>query len=310
MPKKKHRPRKPAQRRPGHRPRPAGGSLGANVIDYAIEEGVDVTDPIELAAFMDRYNAMPHEVRVWISDGAWRDADDDEDDDVVLPAFLEQLPDEATMEAYLANVDEHALFVDAPLMRRADMVMRTIGSGHPFTPDDGLGAAAVDALLEEFGYTDMHDRASWDMSPVSALLAGLAGGGFLQLDGDRLLPAAGVAPWAGPEDAAEQRIVAGRILYATTLRAFFEEQDGISAALAAPLTAMSLMSAVAPGGLHLPEITDEPDGFEELRLAVRTDLLALEDIGVVTREGDTFFAPPVLVSVLPAVIEDMESELG
>ncbi|WP_413452869.1 hypothetical protein AA0Y32_08520 [Georgenia phoenicis] len=310
MPKKKRRPRKPVQRRTVHRPRPTGSSLGANVIDYAIDEGVDVTDPVELAAFMDRYNALPREDRVWISDGAWREADDDEDDDVVLPAFLEQMPDETAMEAHLASVDEHALFVDAPLMRRADMVMRAVGSGHPFTPDDGLGVAATDALLEQFGYTDTHDRAAWDMSPVSALLAGLVGGGFLELDGETLVPAAGVAPWAWPEDAAEQRIVVGRILYATTLSAFFEEQDGISAALAAPLTAMALMSAVAPDGLHLPEVTDEPDDFEELRLAVRTDLLALEDIGVVTREGDTFFAPPVLVSILPAVIESMEGELA
>lgn len=312
MPKKKRRPRKPAARRPANR-RPAGGSLGTNVVEYAVEQGVDVSDPEQLAAYMETYNALPLEERVMISDGLWREdveEDDDLDDDVLLPPFLEQMPDDETMEAVLADVDEHALFVDAPLMRRADILMRAIGSAHAFDPDEGFGRATTLELLDKFGYDAEEDvETTWDAPPVSALVAGLVGGGFLELRAGQLVPAAGVAPWAWPDDAPEERIVVGRILYATTLSAFFEEHDGVSAAIAPPLTAMALMSAVAPDGLHVPEVTGEADGYEELRLAVRDDLLALEDIGIVTREGDTFYASPVLITVLPAVIEDMEATL-
>ncbi|MCM3659475.1 hypothetical protein M3148_00470 [Georgenia satyanarayanai] len=311
MPKKKRRPRKPAARRPERQRPPAGGSLGANVVDYAVEQGVDVSDPAQLAAYMEMYNALPLEERVMISDGLWReDVDDDELDDVLLPPFLDRMPDDETMEGVLAGVDEHALFVDAPLMRRADILMRAIGSRQPFDPEEGFGRTMTLELLGKFGYDAEEDvETTWDAPPVSALVAGLVGGGFLELRDGQLVPSAGVAPWAWPDDAPEERVVVGRILYATTLSAFLEEQDGVSAAIAPPLTAMALMSAVAPDGLHVPEATDEPDGYEDLRLAVRDDLLALEDIGIVTRDGDTFFASPVLITVLPAVIEDLEVTL-
>ena len=222
------------------------------------------------------------------------------------------MPDDETMQALLADVDEHAILLDAPLMRRADILMRRIGSGLPFSTDEGFGRATTLELVDEMGWVPDEDvETTWDATPVSALIAGLVGAGFLELRDERqLVPAAGVAPWAWPDDEPEARVVAGRILFATTLGAFFEDHDGVSAALAPPLTAMALMSAVAPGGISLPESADEPDAVTDIRLTVREDLLALEDIGVVTREGDTFFASPVLVPVLPAVIEGMEAGLG
>lgn len=222
------------------------------------------------------------------------------------------MPDDETMQALLADVDEHAILLDAPLMRRADILMRTIGSGLPFSTDEGFGRATTLELVDAMGWVPDGDvETTWDATPVSALVAGLLGAGFLELrDGRQLVPAAGVAPWAWPDDAPEARVVAGRILLATTLGAFFESHDGVSAALAPPLTAMALMSAVAPGGVSLAESADEPDAVADIRRTVREDLLALEDIGVVTRDGDTFFASPVLVPVLPAVIEEMEAGLG
>ncbi len=232
-------------------------------------------------------------------------------DHVLLPPFLDRVPDDEMMEGVLADVDEHALFIEAPLMRRADILMRAVGPAHPFDPEEGLGRATTLELLGHFGCDAEADvETTWDAPPVRALVAGLVGGGFLELRDGQLVPAAGVAPWAWPDAAPEERVVVGRILYATTLGAFFEEQDGVSAASAPPLTAMALMSAVAPDGLHVPEATAEGDAYEDLRLAVRDDLLALEDIGIVTREGDTFFASPVLITVLPAVIEEMEAARG
>ncbi|PYG01790.1 hypothetical protein SAMN05216184_101254 [Georgenia satyanarayanai] len=216
-----------------------------------------------------------------------------------LPLFFDQVPDEETMQAVLAAADEHALLVDAPLMRRADTLMRTVGSGHPYVLEEGR--VATPGLVESTG---------WDAARVGAIVAGLVGGGFLERRDGQLVPAAGVAPWAWAQDPPEKRVVAGRILYATTLGAFFDDAGGASSSQTAPLTAMALMSAVAPGGVHLPEAADDTDALAQLLLAVRADLLALEDIGLVTRDGDAFVASPVLIPVLPAVVADMEARLA
>ncbi|WP_152191908.1 hypothetical protein [Georgenia satyanarayanai] len=216
-----------------------------------------------------------------------------------LPPFLDRVPDEETMQAVLAGTDEHALLVDAPLMRHADTLLRAVGAGHPY------GQAG-----EQPGATrDLAAATGWDAGRVDALVAGLVGGGFLELRGGQLVPSAGVAPWAWPDEAPEKRVVAGRILYATTLGAFFDGTGGAPAAQAPPLTAMALMSAVAPDGVDVPEVAEEADTVARLRSAVRADLLALEDIGIVTRDDDTFLASPVLITVLPAVIGDMEARL-
>lgn len=284
MPKKKRRPRTPAARRPDHRPHPSGrGATDDRAAAQHAEAGREL-----------------------------RDAEDQGRDGGRLPHFLDQVPDEATMHEILADADEHALLLDAPLMRRADALLRTIGSGHPYREDedeDG-GRAATQDLIAKTGWAATGEiTTAWHTA--RALVAGLVGGGFLEHRDGNLVPAAGVAPWAWPDDAPEERVVAGRILFATTLGAFFaDDQDGISAAQAPPLTAMALMSAVAPGGIHLPDSTDEPDTVAHLQRAVRADLLALEEIGIVTREDDTFFASPVLITVLPAVVADMETRLG
>ncbi|WP_324651713.1 hypothetical protein [Georgenia sp. H159] len=294
--------------------------MSDNIIGYAVSQGVDVTDPAALDAFMTFYNNLPHDVRVEISDGEWRDDLDDEewadedwiDDDELegaFPAFLGTPADDDALEAHLATVDEHAYFVDATLMQRADRVLRHIGEAHPFTEDEGLGGEATVSLMEQFGHATDDIATTWDAMPVSVLVAGLAGGGYLEVSGGEIRPAAMVAPWAWPDAPPEERTSAGRVLHATTLGAFLEETDEGSTALAPPFTAIALMTVCGPGGLHLPETVAEPDEFEPLRQNVRADLLVLEDVGIVERDGDVFTASPVLLTVLPAVLESVSGAL-
>lgn len=322
MPKKKRRPRKPVRHRQ-RQARPVGRtgspSLGDNIIGYAVNQGVDVTDPAALDAFMTFYNSLPHDMRVAISDGDWGegledDLDNDElvDDDELegsFPDFLGTPADEEALAAHLSTVDVDAYFLDATLMQRADLILRHIGQAHPFTDDEGLGGEATVTLIEQFGHEAEDIETTWDAPPVSILVAGLAGAGFLEVSGGEIRPAAMVASWAWPDAPPKERTSVGRVLYATTLTAFLEETDDRSAALALPFTAMALMTACGPGALHLPETVPEPDQYEPLRQAVRADLLALDDIGIVERDGDVFAASPVLLTVLPAVVEEVSGEL-
>lgn len=322
MPKKKRRLRKPVNHHRQRAPRATATeapSMGDNIIGYAVSQGVDVTDPAALDAFMAFYNSLPHDARVVISDGDWRedledDLDDDEwgDDDELegsFPDFLGTPVDDETLEAHLSAVDMDAFFVDATLMQRADLMLRHIGQGHPFTDDEGLGAEATLTLVEQFGYESEAVLTTWDAAPVSALLAGLVGGGFLEVSAGQLRPAALVTAWAWADAPPEERTGVGRILYATTLSAFLQETEEGSAALAPPFTAMALMTASGPGGLHLPATTPEPDEFEALRQHVRADLLTLQDLGIVERDGDLFTASPVLLTVLPAVVDAVSGDL-
>lgn len=322
MPKKKRRPRKPV-RRQQQRPRPKRAentSMGQNVISYALSQGVDVTDPAALDAFMAFYNGLPHELRVAISDRDWSEDSDDEwlddeedawladSDDDTFPDFLGELPSAEALEAHAAGVDEHAFYIGATLMRRADLVLRHIGEGHTFTDEDGLGLPATIALLDEFGSAADDVETMWDVPPLSGLIAGLAGGGFLQLSAGQVRPAAMVRPWAWPDAPPEDRIDVGRVLYATTLSAFFEETEEGSAALAGPFTAWALLSACGPDGLRLSEGEAGADEYEALRQNVRADFLALADLGIIERDGDVFTASPTLLTVLPAVLEDVTGE--
>lgn len=311
MPKKKRRPRKPVH---GRRPIPqsrraASPDMSGNIIAYALEQGFDMSDPAAVDAFMHFYNGLPYEARVAISDGDWRSdvddwLDDDELDDA-MPAFLGGLPSDEALEAHLATVDEAAFFRDAPLMHRADLLLERVGEGHPFTDDDGLGRETTVALLEAFGFEPEGVTTTWDAPPVSALVAGLLGGGFLTVSDGLARRADLVVEWAGPDGPPEQRAAVGRILHATTLSAFLTPTEVGSAALAPHLTAMALITAYGPGGIDLPEEVAEPDAFEELRQDVRADLLALVDIGILERDGDRFTASPVLMHVLPAVVDDV-----
>lgn len=61
--------------------------------------------------------------------------------------------------------------------------------------------------------------------------------------------------------------------------------------------------------MNLPETATDTDEYGALRQNVRADLLALEDLGIVRRDGDVFTASPVLLTVLPAVLETVSGEL-
>lgn len=331
MPKKKRHPRKPARRREPQPSRTGGSAppaLGSNVISYALSQGVDVTDPAALDAFMAYYNGLPRHMRVAISDGDWHDeigGDEVEELDVGwpdtdewpsgdeagggFPDLFGELPDDATLEAHVAGVDEDAYYAGSTLMRRADLVLRHIGDGHSFTNEEGLGRGATVALLEQFGYQAEEVETMWDAPPLSALVAGLAGGGYLEVSAGVARPAALVSPWAWPDAPAEERTGAGRVLYATTLSAFLEETEEGSAALVPPFTAMALLAACGPDGVNLPETATDTDEYGALRQNVRADLLALEDLGIVRRDGDVFTTSPVLLTVLPAVLETVSGEL-
>src|SRR5690625_2565826 len=337
MPKKKRRPRKPVRHHKPQSPRVQRSRtpiLGDNVIGYAVHQGIDVTDPDALNRFMALYNALPHEERVAISDGDWREdaedpdaawlddewddevwpdeewEDDDELDDM-FPGFLGDLPDDDTLDAHIDSVDDNAYFVDAPLMRRADLLLRLIGDGHPFT-DEGLGRESTVSLLEQFGYEPEDIATTWDAPPVSGLLVGLVGAGYVEFADGQVRPAAKVSAWAWPDAPSEARPAAGRVLHATTLHAFLGESELGPAAVAGPFTAMALMNACGPAGLSLPETSTDAGESERdsaLRRLVRADLLALEDLGIVQRDGDVFTASPVLLTVLPAVLEEVTGGL-
>lgn len=68
------RPRQPVERDAGR------GSFSDNLIRFAVDQGVDITDAAELADFMDAYNSLSHDERVAVTDTG-------------------QLPDGATFDA-------------------------------------------------------------------------------------------------------------------------------------------------------------------------------------------------------------------
>lgn len=224
----------------------------------------------------------------------------DDELDAMFPDFLGELPDDETLEAHIATVDEDTYYRDATLMQHADSVLRRIGDGHPTT--EGPGGTVTAALA------GAPEQVAWDAPPVTALLAGLTTGGFLEASEGRVRPAARVVPWAWPDAAPKERTAVGRVLHATTLGAFLTQTGSEAPAQGGLLTAMALMRACAPGGLHLPAGAAEPGEYEDLQERVRTDLLALEDIGIVQRDGDVFTASPVLLTVLPAVLESVSAE--
>lgn len=317
---------------------PARRSMGGNILELALAQGVDPTDESDMAVFIDRFNALDDDARHAVTEtgrlpetltpgpapgrGAafglgqggrpglavvpsLEDDDDGDDFDLtdVWPDFLGEPVDGNAPLAPLSAEESAAALSDTVLVRRADQLLDWLGTGRKLTGTFALRRADTAQVLDLLGIDAGTPRSMWDVPALAMLWNALTAAGFLELRSGTAHPAGRIISWAGADAPAERRLEAGNALIVCALSNYLGVQDdGETLAHLPPLTFLALLKATQPGGVHVPEPQGPAPNLEAL--LVRLDLLTLVDAGILTREADAFFLPANVLSMLPLVMKE------
>jgi hypothetical protein len=268
---------------------PARRSMGGNLVHYAIEHGVDVSDPAQLAAFMEHVNGLSYEERVAITDGAataggsptaggattadgataaggppWPGAAFGLGADAeaggaaspfaeIWPASLGHPPDHTALSRGPFDPEEAAeLFERSVLLRRARQLLEWVGDGRPVTTTGALRLSDTAEVIDLLGIS-VHaaPRSMWWVRELVLLWVPLVRLGYLAVGRTRVTPGEEALP--GADAAPAEVATAGAGLHAAVLHAFLEAHpDRPGFALEPDLTLGALLRAAEPQGLTIP----------------------------------------------------------
>ena len=306
---------------------PTRRSMGGNVVRYAVEQGVDVSDPAQLGEFMAHFNSLSFEERVAITDGAAPapgparpgvavglgggpvPGGGTREEPVnpfarIWPAALGHAPDPTTLSAApVDSVQAAELFERSVLLRRARQLLDWLGDGRPVTSTGALRLADTTAVMDLLGISfHMAPRSMWWVRDLVLLWVALVRLGYLEVGPTRVTPGEEALPGAGaaPEDVA----TAGAGLHAAVLHAFLEDQpDRPSVALEPDLTLAALLRAAEPEGLTMPAWDDSLPSEDDHHVRfLGRDLDILAALGILEREGTTYRLPAALHLIVPVAV--------
>ncbi|UNX55954.1 hypothetical protein MF406_06945 [Georgenia sp. TF02-10] len=303
-------------------------STTANIVRYAIEQGVDISDRDALAAFMTAFVDLPDAHRAAIADGAgpaaprasgdllgagpgaW--AEDDDGSSLLAPfwpAALGPAPDLEVLTGYeLPDPEAAAWLRAAPLWGRARALLDWLGEGRPVTASGALRRAETAAVIGLLGLPGPSRPASmWDSAPLALLWAGLAQAGMIAIARTRAYPRRALP---GPDSSAREVVVTGTEIYSGALWAFLFEWHRGRYAQVPGLTVGLLLAAARSGGLAVPadtlaapaDIPGFPPG-RDLTPALAADLDTLTHLGLLRRSpAGAYVLPRALTPVVPVAL--------
>ncbi|GAA1623962.1 hypothetical protein [Georgenia ruanii] len=285
---------------------PARRSMGGNVLEYATELGVDVADPAQLAAFLERFNNLPYEERVAITDGT---VFDEPGKHVwAWPATLGHEPDACALSTGPFDADAAAAwFARSPLWRRARALLGWVGESRQLTSTGALRRADTAEVVSLLGIEGNPSPTSmWKVGELVLLWVALVRLGYLEVGDKHVTP----GEEALPEPDAAGISAAAASLHAAVLHAFLERGAEEYRATVPDLAVGALMRAAEPAGLTAvsPGLDTRPWGADELGTRfIASDLAKLASLGVVEREGDTYRLPEMLHPIVPAAVAMLDA---
>ncbi|TRW45044.1 hypothetical protein [Georgenia yuyongxinii] len=298
---------------------PSGRSMGGNIMAYAVEQGVDVSDPAAIAAFMQHYNSLPRADRVAISDGAADGAPAGPPRPTralaqIWPKALGPLPDPAALERGPFDLVKTAAWMEQSLLlTRARVIAEHVGAGLPVTSTGALRRADTAALMERLGlHRELEPQSMWDVTELTVVWLALARLGYLDIGKTRVRPGEESLPPAGAS--AQDVVTAGAAVHAAVLHALVQARTDHASDGAEPaLVWGALLRAADPAGVAVvaPSPLDDKLAWDldARRLYyLAHDLGTLSEVGVLERKGNTFRLPRELFPIVPAAMSMVDDD--
>ncbi|MFH5822556.1 hypothetical protein [Georgenia sp. AZ-5] len=291
-------------------------TMGGNIIEHALQDGVDVRDPAALADFVARDNSLPYDERVAISDGVAPNTDGPEGAlnpfASIWPVTLGPTPRLDVLAAGPFEAAEVAAsFERSPILRRARALVGWVGAGRPVTSTGALRRADTLELMRLTGIErDEEPRSMWEVPELAVVWVAVARAGYVEIGKTRVTPGGrALPPVDGPAEAVAG---AGAGLHAAVLHALLDDRGGEGSIAHEPdLLLGALLRAAEPEGFTCPEppVTgDDWDPAAMPALLLHADLVQLARMGIVERQADTFRLPELLHPVVPAALSMLTTD--
>lgn len=225
-------------------------SMGARVLSLAVDEGVDIGDQDQLAAFMDRFNSMPQEWREQATGGPDSMAPGNEQTGLPLDVLV--TPEQQEADALLG----------LPLSQRLTQLIEWVGSSRQTTGTGALRLKDIPEVAERLG-TEVPDfpvQSMWQLDDLSDLWIAAIQTGILERTATTVRPGPQAREWRSR--AAADVIYVGRALVGNVimLSILDSQEDRYPQWLATELTgmlAMVLTATASEGSIDLEELEAE-----------------------------------------------------
>lgn len=279
---------------------PTRRSMGGNLVRYAVEQGVDVSDPAPAPA---RPGTAFGLAGGPAPDGGTRE------EPVnpfarIWPSALGHAPDLTALSSDPVDAARAAeLFERSVLLRRARQLLDWLGDGRPVTSTGALRLADTTAVMGLLGISShTAPRSMWWVRDLVLLWVALVRLGYLEVGRTRVTPGEEALPGGGA--APEEVATVGAGLHAAVLHAFLEDRpDRPSVALEPDLTLAALLRAAEPEGLTMPARDDALPSEDDHRVRyLGRDLDILAALGMLEREGSTYRLPAALHLIVPVAV--------
>jgi hypothetical protein len=265
---------------------PEGTSVGKRIATLALNEGVDLDDPAELADFQRRFNEMPFDWRRRVTDGmtdtlADHDFDDDDFDEYELDDdeyewseeeqaaldraisialdFADMKPGTPVRVTVVAADDEWRALSETAFVQRILDLVAWVTPSRPVTSTDAMSRADTREWVARLGLRSAAEnpRSMWDIRELALPWRVAIDADLISISGSTAAPGthAAVLAQPGPDRVAVARLLVRSLIERTLLPGANENE--ISLAVGAILMSL-LVSAFSADGQNLAQIRTDP----------------------------------------------------
>lgn len=307
---------------------PSRRSFSANIMRYAVDLGLDLSDPQMVERYMTWYNNLSHAERIEISDtgklvspsspfdptaplpsdgnvipgGFTRHGSEDEfwdeDDFTSLsdlelasawPWFLGELPDPDEPILSWDPAQLPAEYEASDFVLIAHLLLTMIGDGRKLTATGALNRADTTEALNMLGIQATF-RSMWDIPEIVGPWRALTDGDWVRIEGNRATPGPGLAPAVPPSVDPDGFANFAHLLLTRLLLSLTHADYSEGGFANTPDTLQALLVATRTEGLVLPGM----------------DVLTGDDLPVQLIDQSTGDLDPVELSRLLDTHEDLE----